>query len=155
MGDTADHLPHDLGYLLVARQALVDAVPDEAWVHRVDDSWCHLQPRGHGRRVRGWEIHLSATPESAPDVLVRAAAVLGRQRTAFRFAKDPLHLRELLAARGGRGAGGWFLTAYPDDRDQVQPLADDLHRATTGLTGPPLPPDRAHRPGSLVHCRST
>jgi hypothetical protein len=155
MGHVADHRSHDLGYLLLARQALADTVPDESWTQWIDDSWCHLRPRGPGRRWRGREIHLSATPESAEDVLVRAVAVLGRHRTAFRFAKDPQHLRDLLSTRCGRGAGVGFLTAYPDDYDRFQQLADELHLATTGLTGSGRAPDRPYRPGSLVHYGSS
>jgi hypothetical protein len=139
MGDATDHRSHDLSYLLVARQTLADTVPEESWTQRIDDSWCHLQPRGHRQRARGREIHLSATTRSAEEVLARAVAVLGRHRTAFRFAKDPQHLRELLSIRRD---GSGFITAYPDDHDQFQRLADDLHLATAGLIGPALLPDR-------------
>jgi hypothetical protein len=151
MGDAADRRSHDLSYLLVARQALADTAPDESWTQQIDDFWCHLQPRGHGRRTQGRELHLSATPGSAEDVLARAVAVLGRHRVGFRFAKDPPHLRELLALRGDREVGGGFITAYPDDDGQSRRLAHDLHLATTGLAGSAVEPDQPYRPGSLVH----
>jgi hypothetical protein len=157
MGGAADHRSHDLSYLLVARQTLADTAPDESWTQQIDDFWCHLRPRGHDRRGRGRELHLSATPGSAEDVLVRAVAVLGRHRAAFRFAKDPQRLRELLSIRCDRGAGAGFITAYPDDHDQSRRLAHDLHVATTGLTGSAVRHDRPYRPyrpGSLVHYRS-
>jgi hypothetical protein len=155
MGDAAEHRSHDLNYLLVARQTLADTAPHESWTQQIDDSWCHLQPRGHGRRASGREIHLSATPGSAEDVLTRAVAVLGRHRVAFKFAKDPQHLRALLSTRGDRWTGDGFITAYPDDDDQSRRLAHDLHLATTGLTGSAVEPDQPYRPGSLVHYGSS
>jgi hypothetical protein len=125
------HPAHELGYILVARQTLADTVPEESWTQQVDDFWCHLQPPGHAQRVREWELHLSATPCSAEDVLARAVAVLGRHRVAFRFAKDPPHLRELLSTRCDRGGGDGFITAYPDDHDGFRRLRHELDLATT------------------------
>ena len=142
----------DVSYILVARQALVDTAPHESWTQLVDDSWCHLRPPGLAQRPRERELHLSATPGSAEDVLARSAVVLALHRVAFTFARDPRRLRELLAIRGDRRVGG-FITAYPDGREQFRRLADDLHLATAGLTGPALAPDQPYRPGSLVHYR--
>jgi hypothetical protein len=142
----------DPAYILVARQALADTAPHESWRQVIDDHRCHLRPPGPVQRSREWELVLSATPESAPDVLARAAVVLALHRVGFSFARDPRRLRELLAIRGDRRVGG-FLTAHADGREQLRRLADDLHLATAGLTGPALAPDRPHRPGSLVHYR--
>jgi hypothetical protein len=125
-----DHPSHDVGYLLVARQALVDTIPHESWPQEIDDFWCYLQPRGHGGRVQEWKLHLPATPRSAEDVLARAVAVFARHRAPFRFAKDPRRLSDLLMIRDDR-----FITAYPDDDDQARRLAHDLHLATAELIG--------------------
>src|SRR3954469_9282631 len=104
MSEPVDHRSHDLGYLLVARQALADAAPDDSWTQRIDECWCHLRPRGRERRTWAGEVHVSAAPGAAQDVLARAVAVLARYRVSFRFAKDPQHLRELSQTGCAAGA---------------------------------------------------
>ena len=123
------------------------------WRHKVTDVWCYVTPPGQLVRPQGWKIHLSATPRSAVLVLEAAATVLFEQRTAFKFAKGLTELRSLLSVRCSRGAGGKFITIYPNDDDQFRSLLDLLHQATEGMEGPAILSDRRYRPESLVHYR--
>ncbi|ARZ72017.1 Serine/threonine protein kinase [Streptomyces albireticuli] len=112
-----------------------------------------VTPPHYARRQQGWKLHLSATPDSAPHVLERAVPVLVAHACAFKFAASPRVLAELTSVRAPRPQSGKFLTAYPDDDDQLRELAATLHRATLGLTGPAILSDRRYRPDSLVHYR--
>ncbi|MEV3986343.1 hypothetical protein [Nonomuraea sp. NPDC049758] len=51
------------------------------------------------------------------------------------------------------GIGRQVHHVYPPDDEAATAIAEDLHRATYGLPGPPVLSDRAYRPGSLVHYR--
>ncbi|MEV0439792.1 class IV lanthionine synthetase LanL [Streptomyces spectabilis] len=124
------------------------------WQTVPGDFWCYVEPQ-RGRSVRqGWKLHLSATPLSAPLVLARAADVLLRRSCPFKFARTLTRVEELGSRLCRRGAGGKFLTAYPEcDQEELGDLAEELHRATAGLPGPGILSDRPYRPGSLVHYR--
>ncbi|MEV0970067.1 class IV lanthionine synthetase LanL [Microtetraspora glauca] len=124
------------------------------WQVELGDFWCYVQPPGGRSRVQGWKLHVSATPLSAPLVLARCADVLVRHRTPFKFARNLDKVHRLVSDRCDRGAGGKFITVYPnDDDDRLRALAEDLHRATEGLPGPGILSDRPYRPGSLVQYR--
>lgn len=116
--------------------------------------WCHVAPHSRHHRIQGWKLHLAATPLSAPLVLAQAADVLVRRRCQFKFARSLGRATELVSRQYDRGAGGKFITAYPEgDEDRLRELAEELHQVTLGLPGPGILSDRPYRPGSLVHYR--
>lgn len=124
------------------------------WRIKPGDFWCYVQPPGGPSRVQGWKLHVSATPLSAPLVLIRSAEVLVRRRCAFKFAQTCDRVQELVSHRYDRGGGGKFITAYPEgDDEELRALAEELHLATEGLPGPGILSDLRYRPGSLVHYR--
>jgi hypothetical protein len=135
-------------------RAVLDRCGAEDWRVRPGRFWCHAEPPGGSPGVQGWKLHLSATPLSAPLVLARATDVLVRHRCPFKFAPTLRLVQELGSRRCVRGAGGKFLTVYPDRHgDELRALAAELHRVTEGLPGPGILSDRPFRPGSLVHYR--
>ncbi|MFF3373553.1 class IV lanthionine synthetase LanL [Streptomyces sp. NPDC002680] len=145
----------DAGFPL---QALVRFVLDDEagtpdWETAERGFWCRVGPVEQERRVQGWKLHVSATPLSAPEVLVRAARVLVRHGCPFKFAARAAYVEELTGIRYDRAQCGKFITAYPSDDDQFRALAEELDRATAGLPGPHILSDRPYRPGSLVHYR--
>ncbi|MFI1181288.1 class IV lanthionine synthetase LanL [Streptomyces sp. NPDC020799] len=140
-----------LSYQSITLRALRDKGPD--WTLRDGATWCMVTPPRHIRRTQGWKLHVSATPAAAPDVLERAVPVLVAHACAFKFAVSPRVTAELTSVRASRTQSGKFLTAYPDDDDQLRVLAEELHHATLGLAGPAILSDRRYRPGSLVHYR--
>lgn len=123
------------------------------WQTRDEDVWCHVYVPDQTLRLQGWKLHVSATPLSATHVLSRAASVLVGGRCTFKFARTVDCVAELVSARAPRGAAGKFITAYPQDDEQLLQLAQALHAATAGLRGPRILSDRPHAPGSLVHYR--
>jgi serine/threonine protein kinase len=123
------------------------------WQTRTESLWCHVYVADEMLRLQGWKLHVSATPLSAAHVLSRAAAVLVRERCRFKFASTVDGVAELVSARAPRGAAGKFITAYPNDDEQLLDLAQALHAATTGLPGPRILSDWPYLPGSLVHYR--
>ncbi|MCC3773716.1 serine/threonine protein kinase, partial [Streptomyces sp. UNOB3_S3] len=87
-------------------------------------------------------------------MLARASDVLARRRCQFKYAGSLARATELVSRQYDRGAGGKFLTAYPEgDEVHLRELAEELHQATLGLPGPGILSDRPYRPGSLVHYR--
>jgi hypothetical protein len=95
------------------------------WRHNESDFWCYVTPPGHASRSQGWKIHVSATPRSAVAVLAAVARILLTHRVGFKFAKGLGELRSLLSVRCSRGAGGKFITIYPDDDEQFRTTAPD------------------------------
>ncbi|MGH8896813.1 MAG: hypothetical protein ACRDZ4_07275 [Egibacteraceae bacterium] len=134
-------------------RAAVERDDADAWKVWLDDMWCHALPLGYRSRGQGWKLHVSATRASATAVLERSIAVLLRERCAFKFAKSFEHVGQLNSTHYPRGSAGKFLTAYPDDDEHFRLVAEELDRATDGLPGPTLLPDRPYRPDSLVHYR--
>jgi hypothetical protein len=140
--------------LVDAVRAVLDRGGAEDWRVRPGKSWCHVDPPGVVPGMQGWKLHLSATPLSAALVLTRAAEVLVRHRCQFKFAPTLGLVQALGSRRCDRGAGGKFLTVYPDLQvEELRALAAELHRVTAGLPGPGILSDRPYRPGSLVHYR--
>ncbi|MGA2010722.1 MAG: class IV lanthionine synthetase LanL [Solirubrobacteraceae bacterium] len=123
------------------------------WQMHTDDFWCHVCAPDEPIGLQGWKLHVSATPLSAPHVLSRAAPVLVDAGCRFKFARSIAGVSELVSTRFARAGAGKFITAYPDDTDQLIPIAEALHAATWGLAGPSILSDRPYRPGSLVHYR--
>ncbi|HEY0700657.1 MAG TPA: class IV lanthionine synthetase LanL, partial [Micromonospora sp.] len=137
------------------RELLLAVLADDAgdWRVRVAQPWCHVTPRAARPRLQGWKLHLSATPLSAPFVLVAAARVLVAEQCAFKFAATIGVVGQLSGGRWDRGGGGKFVTVYPRDDEQFRLLAEELHLATDGLPGPAIMSDRRYRPTSPVHYR--
>ncbi|MFI7111384.1 class IV lanthionine synthetase LanL [Nonomuraea sp. NPDC050227] len=141
------HLLEDLVRAALRRSA------EDGWDVRHRPPWTYVALRQAGTRDQGWKLHVSATPLSAPVVLARAAEVLVRHRCPFKFAATFADLTGLLSRNVHRGSAGKFITVYPPDDEAAAAIAEDLHRATYGLPGPPVLSDRAYRPDSLVHYR--
>ncbi|MBB2913971.1 tRNA A-37 threonylcarbamoyl transferase component Bud32 [Streptosporangium becharense] len=124
-----------------------------SWQIRPSVPWTYVTPVDAAARDQGWKLHLSATPLSAPVVLARAAEVLARHRCPFKFAATLEELSKLVSREQDRGSVGKFITVYPPDDETAVALAEELHQATYGLSGPPILSDRVYKPGSLVHYR--
>ena len=124
------------------------------WKLLQDNLSCHVHPPDLGSRAQGWQLHVSATPLSAPLVLARSAEVLVRYNCPFEFARTIHRVRELVSGLIDREVGGKFITAYcAGDDDQLRALAEELHLVTELLPGPVILSDLRYRPGSLVHYR--
>ncbi|WP_283137514.1 class IV lanthionine synthetase LanL [Rhizohabitans arisaemae] len=140
-------LLQDIALAVLARESA------GGWRFEPGKFWCSLTPPDGRILDQGWKLHVSATQLSAPVVLARVATVLIGAGCAFKFARDPDRLADLLSVNCDRGSGGKFITAYPGDDERFRHLAMELDIATDGLPGPVILSDRRLRPGSLVYYR--
>ena len=123
------------------------------WQLDADDFWFRVNPPGQLRRVQGWKLHVSATPLAAAVTLARVAPILISHGCGFKFARGLDEVIDLVSSRTRRGSDGKFITAYPDDDEQMRILAPLLDQATEELPGPAVLSDRPLRPGSRVSYR--
>ncbi|MGW0535630.1 class IV lanthionine synthetase LanL [Streptomyces sp. NPDC003032] len=134
-------------------QALHAAGTGGRWRVDTDKMWCHVAPATGPRREQGWKLHLSATVASAPTVLAKALDVLLREDSAFKFARSIDQVGALNSRATPRGSSGKFITVYPRSDADAARLAQELHGATAGLTGPRILSDQPYAEHSLVHYR--
>jgi hypothetical protein len=87
--------------------------PDGRWSRALDETWCHLRPVGEMGPDQGWKLHLSASTDSAMEVLERALEVLLDAGCPLKFAASLDRLALLDSAHYPRGGAGQFITAYP------------------------------------------
>ncbi|MFD7641080.1 class IV lanthionine synthetase LanL [Kitasatospora sp. NPDC059795] len=123
------------------------------WTVAVEGFWCTVRPPGRELPEQGWKLHVAAASEVAVEVLASVAAVLAADPCTFKFAADRDRLHEINSRNSDRASAGKFLTVYPDGDEQFRRLAEELHRATSGMPGPTILSDRPYRPGSPVHYR--
>src|SRR5689334_22373787 len=62
---------------------------------------------------QGWKLHVSATAESAGDVLRRVLPVLVEARCAFKLAGSAIAVDDLNEGEAGVSQIGKFVTVYP------------------------------------------
>lgn len=139
--------------VVAAQEAVRASAPTDSWTVAMGGIWCAVSRSDHEIRPQGWKLHVSATPASAPDVLLKSLPVLLRGGCDFKFVADLTHVGVLNSRNTSRGHSGKFLTIYPDSDDDAVRLAESLDAATAGLAGPQILSDRPYRPGSLVHYR--
>lgn len=123
------------------------------WSIAAQGQWRNCAPRGHRYPEQGWKIHVSATPNNAPEVLRACMPVLLAQRVAFKHAARLDHVESLTSAKCNRGNGGKFITVYPDHAEHARRLLAELDEVTRGFDGPQILSDRAYREGGLVYYR--
>ncbi|QUH02580.1 protein kinase/lanthionine synthetase C family protein [Saccharopolyspora erythraea] len=143
--------PKDLVPLL--RDALGARADASRWRVAEGEPWCMVSPSGAREVLQGWKLHVSATMGTAGAVLQRCLPVLLDAERPFKFAITLHHVYALNSGHAPRYGAGKFLTCYPGDDEQAVELAEALHLATTGLSGPVILSDRPYRPGSIVHYR--
>lgn len=115
--------------------------------------WIHVDWPGTIPVVRGWKLHVSATPWNATDVLKKCLPVLSGERVPFKVAASMERLIELNEGIGGTSQAGKFITVYPPTADVAVRVAHELDRRTAGERGPRVLTDRALSPASIVHYR--
>lgn len=135
-------------------EAISDSV-SRGWIIRRprQGPWIGARPRGPRLPAAGWKLHVSATTQSAAEVLDRALPILLEEGAAFKVAAALSVVTALNEGEGGISQIGKFITVYPRDEAQALRLAAALHEATAGLRGPRVETDRELHAGSLVHYR--
>lgn len=147
------HQPGSRGFF----EAVVDLVDPERWLvfsHSGPScQWISVRSRVTPFREQGLKLHLSAVPQTAEEVLQRAAPVLLEGNISFKFAATQFDLQNLLNGRGGLTQVGKFLTIYPPDSEEAVRLGLHLEQLTSDLSGPHIPYEPALGPQSIVHYR--
>jgi class IV lanthipeptide synthase len=136
---------------------------EEAWqslisahlpVTAAESIWCYSGPAPTTLPRQGWKLHVSATIDSAYDVLAVAAEVLTAEGVLFKAVKS---LGELARLNCGLFYGypqvGKFLTAYPPDPGTAARTARRLAEATSGMAGPRVPFEHQVAPDAPVYAR--
>ncbi|AWW35481.1 hypothetical protein DN051_01325 [Streptomyces cadmiisoli] len=126
--------------------------PDSYWRIRETDYWHFVEPSRHRHRLQGWKIHVSATPDTAADILGKVSSVLVPLGVAFKFVGTPDLLHDSLSRGSDPAASGKFITVYPNDDGQFRDLLDKLHTPLTDHWGPRIMSDRQYQ-GGIVHYR--
>ena len=124
---------------------------ERAWRIIPGTPWWTAEPPAYDARPQGWQLHLSATPASAPALLDRVVPVLYDHGARFAFAPTTEAVRRLGGPACPRTDFGKVLSVHPHDEAEFSWLAHVLHAATVRLAGPRILSARAYRPGSLVH----
>jgi len=115
--------------------------------------WIHVVNERVPMPGQGWKLHVSASNESARQVLRCVLPVLLAEVATFKVLSSIHLLDGLNQGHGGLSQIGKFITVYPHDDAQAVRLAVALHMVTRGLLGPSIPSDRPLTPDSLVHYR--
>lgn len=135
-------------YLAICRERL-----GAGWKFRHKGFWSSCTPEGWAGPEHGWKIHVSATPENASEVLDIVASRMAERPVAFKFCSDPRMLRLSMSKGWSRVQTGKFITLYPRDVDEFKRVIEDLHQATTHLSGPHILTDRPYRKSRVVFYR--
>lgn len=132
---------------------LVEPLLGDGWRLLQREIWFQARPEGGRTPEQGFKIHLSATSDSAPEILARAAPLCIETGTAFKFACDSRILDFLNSKTCSRASSGKFLTLYPNGQTECSHLLEELHRLTEGLAGPYLLSDRPYKESRTVFYR--
>jgi hypothetical protein len=117
-----------------------------------DGRWSYASCASRKGPSQGWKLHVSATVLSGVEVYLRALPILRKFDVPY---KIPAHIGFLAQLNAGFPFSqiGKFLTVYPRTEGDAIALADALHRATRGMSGPKVPYDARYRKDSLIFYR--
>ena len=146
----------DLGRYIPAADSfrlLVEPLLGDGWQLLRRQIWFQALPANGATPEQGFKIHLSATSDTAPEILARAAPLCIETGTAFKFACDSRILDFLNSKTYSRASSGKFLTLYPRRQMDCGDLLEELRHATGDLAGPYLLSDRPYKGSRTVFYR--
>jgi predicted Ser/Thr protein kinase len=123
------------------------------WITRPTGIWYQAWPAAETLPAEGFKIHISATPETAPEVLQRVAPILAGLEVAFKFAIDSRILAILTSKTFPRELSGKFVTVYAADTTQFRKLVKQLCEATLPCVGPYILSDKRCKGSKVVFYR--
>lgn len=119
-----------------------------------DSVWRYSRERAAQDPEQGWKLHLPATVFNATTLLESVAPLLTGRGVRF---KAPASLHELHRINCGLNESysqvGKCLTVYARTSEEAVALAEELHRASSGISAPAVPFDLRYRFGSNVYYR--
>ncbi|MFG3505827.1 class III lanthionine synthetase LanKC [Streptomyces sp. NPDC047821] len=113
-------------------------VPD-AWTRYERGPWVVCLPGGAEPPAQGWQIHVSACPADARDVLDALWDHCVPRRIAFAFLRGAEALFDANGKYAAREASGTFATVHPVDEAALERALTGLDRVLRGRPGPYVP----------------
>ena len=119
-----------------------------------DGIWRYSEGSHRQRPSSGWKLHISATILNAPALLKRIAPFLIARGTSFKAPRSLIEVGKLNSGLDYRYSQiGKIITVYPRTDDEAVFLAQQLHKLTRRLNGPPVPFDLRFSDTSNVYYR--
>ena len=107
-------------------------LPSEDWEIVEFTNWRFYSNSAIRMQDQGWKIHISATTETAEEVLKRVGEILFKKNIAFKHIANEEFLKLMNSKHGNRASAGKFMAIYPDDN--IFPiLLDELHECLKGV----------------------
>ncbi|MGK5543267.1 class III lanthionine synthetase LanKC [Streptomyces sp. URMC 127] len=119
------------------------------WSRSRDSVWVYLSPDGVTLPEQGWKVHVSSTPDEAPDVI---GAVLGfcfREGVSVKFLRSREAVLNANSKYAPRGSSGKLVTIYPRDEDELRRVLHGLSPVLAGRRGPYILSDLRWHDGPL------
>lgn len=120
-----------------------------SWAGVNQQPWRYCGKPEAGLPEQGWKVHVSATHESAEDVLTIVAEHCYDQGLAFKFLSNGGHLEAALAKDADRAQAGKFITVYPATTDELYRCLRELESKLAGSPGPYILSDLRWNDGPL------
>ena len=102
---------------------------------------------------QGLKIHVSATLQSAAEVLRRVVPECVAEDTSFKVIADRGLLHLAGSKNFGRGSSSKFITIYPPGPEVFKRLIETLHQRTRDLDGPYILSDMRYQDSKVVFYR--
>lgn len=119
-----------------------------------DPFYRYNRPLSERDPAQGWKLHVSATLLSACEVFSAIMPILARSEVRFKAIESLITLKRVnCGSFFGYRQIGKFVAVFARDESEALALADALHRATAGMTGPSVPSDLPYRADGIVFYR--
>lgn len=123
------------------------------WTINRSPPWLQVEYRYGTLPPQGWKVHISATPNSASDVLSACLPILLSTRVCFKFILNRSILGQFNSPHAPRMSSGKFITIYPTDLNTFRQIIVACDQATKEFRGPCILSDRPVAAQSSVYYR--
>lgn len=125
----------------------------QGWTVTPAGFWTHAIPPRKGLGQQGWKIHISATLDTAEEVMDLLVPLFASETVPFKFASDRRMHALSLSKNWPRTGAGKFITVYPHNDEHFLHLVAECDRLTRHLNGPYILSDRPYRDSKAVFYR--
>ncbi|MFI6908286.1 class III lanthionine synthetase LanKC [Nonomuraea sp. NPDC050394] len=126
-----------------------EAPAPEGWRTVRKGPWFNYMCGAATMLSQGWKIHISATRETAQQVLDVTAEYCLAGQISFKFLTSEAAFIGRNLKYADRGGSGKFITIYPTSDEQLKQVLDDLDPRLRGLGGPYILSDLRWKDGPL------
>ncbi|MGW7415705.1 class III lanthionine synthetase LanKC [Streptomyces sp. NPDC054863] len=119
------------------------------WTRTALGEWTCIGPPEPEIPLQGWKVHVSATLDSADEVLDIVRDYCFAHPMMFKFLTSPTMLMLRNSKYGDRGSSGKFITMYPRDDEHLAVVLRELGALLEGREGPYILSDLRWKEGPL------